>query len=59
MSKKTVYQWKEEAASFLSEWIAATGKAPTLSDVIAECKDIGIENYTEYAKTLYSYMNAN
>lgn len=53
---KTSYQWTEEAENFVAEWIAATGQHPTLNDVIAECKDIGIENAEEYAKELFSYM---
>lgn len=53
---KTDYQWQEEAENFISEWIAATGKRPELSDVIAECKDIGIDNAEEYAEKLYSFM---
>lgn len=53
---KTNAQWIEEAESFEYEFEAATGRKPTLEDVIAECKDIGIENAEEYAKELYSYM---
>jgi hypothetical protein len=54
--EKTAYQWEEEAETFADEWRAATNTEPTLEDVIAECKDIGIENYEEYAFKLYSYM---
>ena len=56
MNEKTTYQWQEEAESFAYEYKQATGHKPTLDDVIAECKDIGIDNYVEYAETLYSYM---
>ena len=56
MMNKTQYQWIEEADTFRAEFEASTGKQPTLEDVIAECKDIGIENAEEYAETLYSYM---
>lgn len=56
MNEKTTYQWQEEAESFAYEYEQATGHKPTLDDVIAECKDIGIDNYAEYAETLYSYM---
>lgn len=55
MNEKTRAQWQEEADSFVYEWEQATGKKPTLDDVISECKDIGIDNYKEYAETLFSY----
>lgn len=55
--KKTDEQWFEEAESFRDEFHAATGRNPILLDVINECREIGIENYIEYAKTLYEYMN--
>lgn len=54
--KKTTYQWQEEAESFAYEYEQATGHKPTLDEVIAECKNIGIDNYQEYAVKLYNYM---
>jgi len=56
MNEKTTYQWKEEAENFAYEFEAAAGHKPSLEEVMAECKDIGIDDYEEYAKTLYSYM---
>ena len=65
---KTRNEWIDEAMSFQSEWEAATGKKPTLSDVIAECKDIATDRESreamesecggvkEYAKKLYGFM---
>ena len=56
MMKKTTYQWKEEAENFVYEYEQATGHKPSLNEVVAECKDIGIDNYKEYAEKLFSYM---
>lgn len=56
MNEKTKAQWQEEADSFAYEWEQATGRKPTLDDVISECKDIGIDNAEEYAKILFGYM---
>lgn len=56
MNGKTTYQWQEEAESFAYEYEQATGHKPSLNEVISECKDIGIENYKEYAEKLFSYM---
>lgn len=53
---KTKYQWKEEAESFVYEYVNATGKRPTLQDFINECKEIGIEKPKEYAEKLYENM---
>lgn len=56
MNEKTTYQWQEEAESFAYEYEQATGHKPSLNEIIAECKDIGIDNYKEYAEKLFSYM---
>lgn len=65
---KERYEWIDEASNFVCEWERSTGKKPTLSDVIAECKDIAQDSESKetmesicgsvenYAKTLYSYM---
>lgn len=53
---KTVAQWIEEAERFKEEFNAVASRNPILVDVVNECREIGIENYIEYAKTLYEYM---
>lgn len=65
---KDRYEWIDEASNFVCELERSTGKKPTLSDVIAECKDIATDkeardmmidecgSVKEYAETLFSYM---
>lgn len=65
---KERYEWIDEASIFVCEWERSTGKRPTLSDVITECKNIAADkeiremmidecgSVKEYAETLFSYM---